>query len=606
MPHEDFLTLPEMFQKACARRGTAPALRRKADAGWKTITYAGYAQNVRDLSLGLQTLGVRPGDRVCLWSKNSPEWAVSDFATLHTGAATVPIYDTLTPDKAAYIVNDCGARLLIVQNEAMLEKLAPLRHDLKTVEAIVVLGPVSEKHRARDVYALDVAYAKGQVLDKEDPGRFERTWKAVKPSDLSSLIYTSGTTGNPKGVMLTHSNFCSNVKAVCEVLPVDEKDSTLSFLPLSHSFERTGGHFVIVHIGATIHYASSIEAVPQELMEVKPTFVTSVPRLYEKIYARILAQVEAGPNSKKKIFEWARGIGEQYARLVIDKKPVPLALKAKFAVADRLVFSKLRERTGGRIRFFVSGGAALAPQLQLFFSAAGLWILQGYGLSETSPVISVNSPDNNRIGSVGKAIPGVEVKIADDGEIWTRGPHVMTGYYNLPKETEEALTADGWFKTGDIGKVDDDGFLFVTDRKKELLVMSNGKKVPPQPIENDLKGRWVAQAVLLGTDRNFVSALLAPNFEELEKEAKAKGWSFASREELVGLPDARAIFQREVDRVNGTLSRYEQIKSFALLPRELTMDGGELTPTMKIKRKVVDKNFAKEIEAIYSAAPPKE
>lgn len=618
----DYTTLPEMFQRSVSRRGTAPALKRKVDGGWKTITYAGYGQNVKDLALGLTSLGVGRGDRVALVSRNCPEWAITDFATLSLGAITVPIYDTLTAEKAAYIVNDCGAKVLVVQGEAELERMLSVRKDLRTVERIVVFTKVPDRLRASDVYSLDVVYAKGQAHGAEHPQAYEAAARAVDPDDVASIIYTSGTTGNPKGVVLTHSNFISNVKAALQILEVRETDTTLSFLPLSHSFERMGGHFVIVAAGASVHYASSIDAVAAELVEVKPTMVTAVPRLYEKIYAKIIAQVESGPDSKKKVFEWARQVGEEYVTLVSEKKPVPLALGLKFRVADKLVFSKLRAKTGGRIRFFVSGGSALAKHLQVFFSAAGLWILQGYGLTETSPVITLNTFDAMRLGSTGRAIPGVEIKTVDDGEtrsvsegmagpagtgeIWTRGPHVMRGYYNLPKDTAEALTQDGWFKTGDIGHIDADGFLFITDRKKELLVMSNGKKVPPQPIENELKGRWIAQAVLIGTDRNYVSALLAPNFEELEKAAKEKGWSFASRQELVALPEVRGMYQAEIDRVNATLSRYEQIKTFGLLPRELTLEEGELTPSMKIKRRVVDEHFAKEIEALYSGPSPKE
>ena len=618
----DYATLPEMFQRSVARRGTAPALKRKVDGGWKTITYAGYGQNVKDLALGLMSLGVGHGDRVALLSKNCPEWAITDFATLSLGAVTVPIYDTLTAEKAAYIVNDCGAKVLVVQGEKELERMLSVRKDMKTVERIVVLSKFPDRLRATDVFALDVVYAKGQAHGAEHPEAYASAVAAVRPDDVASIIYTSGTTGNPKGVVLTHANFISNVKAALQILEVRETDSTLSFLPLSHSFERMGGHFVIVAAGATIHYATSIDAVAAELVEVKPTMVTAVPRLYEKIYAKILAQVESGPDAKKKIFHWAKKVGEEYVELVVEKKPVPLALGLKFRVADKLVFSKLREKTGGRIRFFVSGGSALARHLQVFFSAAGLWILQGYGLTETSPVIPLNTFDHMRLGSTGRAVPGVEVKTVDDGEtrsgsegqagpnrtgeIWTRGPHVMRGYYNLPKDTAEALTEDGWFKTGDIGHVDADGFLFITDRKKELLVMSNGKKVPPQPIENELKGRWIAQAVLIGTDRNYISALLAPNFEEVEKAAKDGGWTFASREDLVALPQVRALIQAEVDRVNGTLSRYEQIKTFQLLPRELTLEDGELTPSLKIKRRVVDEHFGKEIEALYAGPSPKE
>ncbi|MGQ0536276.1 MAG: AMP-dependent synthetase/ligase [Methanobacteriota archaeon] len=575
-------TLCDVFQESVARHRERPALKDKAQGVWRTITYAGYGRYVRDLSRALSGLGVVKGDRVAIFSKNRPEWAIADFAILHCGAVTVPIYDTLTAAQAAYILEDSGAKVVFVGGDANVAKVQEMRAKLAGLARVVVFDG-----KADGCESYEALLEEGRAADRRDPAAFERSWKAAAPSDLASFVYTSGTTGNPKGAMLTHGNFTSNVLAVAEVLPVTEEDVLLSFLPLSHVYERMGGHFHAVHRGVAIAYAESIETVPGNLAEIRPTVMNSVPRLYEKMYARILAGVEAAPPRRQRIFRWAVGVGREYVRNRAAGDKVPVGLRAKFRVADRLVFSKLRERTGGRLRFFVSGGAALAPEIAEFFSAAGLWILQGYGLTETSPVLAVNTFDAFRIGSVGKPVPGVEVRIASDGEILAKGPCVFSGYWNLPKESAEAFTEDGWFKTGDIGRIDTEGFLFITDRKKELLVLSNGKKLAPQPVENDLKQLpMVSQAVLVGNGRPYVTALLVPD----RAAWKARGLDEAS---------AHAAYQKELDKYNERLARFEQIKRFALLPAELALETGELTPTLKVKRRVVDEKYADVIQGLY-------
>ncbi|HWG90819.1 MAG TPA: long-chain fatty acid--CoA ligase [Candidatus Thermoplasmatota archaeon] len=609
-------TLCELFQNAVVQGGNKAALQEKVNGTWRTVTFAGYGKYVQDTAMGLRALGIQKGDRVAIFSNNCIGWAVSDWGILHLGAVTVPIYDTVTPEKAAYVLNDSGSKVAIVRNQAYLQKLLSVEESLTSVTHFVVIEDLPANQRPKNAITLAELQKMGEDYAKGHPEDFKNGFMAVRPDDLASIVYTSGTTGNQKGVMLSHWNFASNVEAALSLIKMSKDDILLSFLPLSHVFERLGGHFTATTAGCCVAYAESVEKVPQNLLEVRPTVVLSVPRLYEKMYNRILSTVEDGSNAKKAIFQWAHGVGREYAHRKADKKPIPASLQIKYNIANKLVFSKLKERTGGRLKFFVSGGAALAPHLQEFFAAAGLWILQGYGLTETSPVTNLNTFENMRFGSIGKAVPGVEVQIWDEtgkplprgkehqGEITVRGPNVMKGYYNLPKETAEVLTPEGWFKTGDIGYMDADGYVFITDRKKELLVMSNGKKVAPQAVENDLKtvGRYVANAVAIGNNRKFIAALLCPNFEELEKWAKAEGITYSSHAELVKNPKVRALYEGEVAKVNAKLSRFEQVKTFAILPRDLLQDQDEISVKMSLKRKVIDAHFKDEIEGLYANA----
>jgi long-chain acyl-CoA synthetase len=444
---------------------------------------------------------------------------------------------------------------------------------------------------------------RGREALATDRGAVRKRADEVQPSDVATFIYTSGTTGDPKGVMLTHDNLVSNVQSSTKLfVGLGTKDTALSFLPLCHVFERMGGHYVMLRLGVTIAYAESVEQVPANLAEVKPTLMLSVPRLYEKMYSRVNEKVAGDPAIRQKIFRWAMGVGAQVFRHKVARTEPGAWLKVRFALADKLVFSKIKERVGGRIRLFISGGAPLAREIAEFFGAAGLPILEGYGLTETSPVIAVNLPNRMKPGTVGPPLEGVEVKIAEDGEILTRGPNVMKGYYKKPEATAEVIDKDGWFQTGDIGHLDEDGFLVITDRKKDILVTSGGKNIAPQPIENRLKtDKFFTEVVMIGNRRNFPAALVVPNFEALEAWAKAQGIAFSSREDLVAKPEVVSFYQTRVSGLLPELAQFERIKKLGLLTKEFTVESGELTPTLKVKRRVIEQNYKGVIDRLYGA-----
>jgi long-chain acyl-CoA synthetase len=423
----------------------------------------------------------------------------------------------------------------------------------------------------------------------------------VQPQDLATFIYTSGTTGDPKGVMLTHDNLVSNVLAAGGPFAnMGPADSALSFLPLCHVFERMGGYYMMLHQGVTIAYAESVDKVPENMLEVRPSLMLSVPRLYEKIYARVHERVAADSAARQAVFRWGVGVGREVFRHRIQgTTPGPL-LKAKAKVAQALVFKKIQARTGGRLRLFISGGAPLSREIALFFGAVGLPILEGYGLTETSPVIAVNTPQRLKPGTVGPPIDGVEVKIATDGEILTRGPHVMKGYYRKAEATAEAIDKDGFFHTGDIGVIDKDGFLVITDRKKDILVTSGGKNISPQPIENRLKAdKFFTEVVMVGNQRNFAVALVVPNFELLERWGREKGLAFTSREDLLARPEVADFYAGRVQELLPELAPFEKIKKLALLNKEFSLDSGELTPTLKVKRRVIEQRHKDLINRLY-------
>jgi long-chain acyl-CoA synthetase len=590
-------TLPQMFQDTVQRRGDAPALKAKLPrGGWRTITWAGYARYVHEMACFLLSLGVKKGDRLAIMAPNSPEWAISDLAMQHCGALNAAIYETLAPDKVAYILADSGARVAFAGTRKEAESLAG---NLKgtSVELVVSFEP-ARGALGKQVVDWDDALAQGRAWAKAHPRGFEERWRSVEPSDLACLLYTSGTTGEPKGVMLSHANFVSNVLASLHVLPFVGDETFLSFLPLSHSFERMAGHYVPVRLGCLVAFAESIEKLPENLLEVKPTIMTAVPRLFEKMWARV--EAGAREQGKEQAFRKAVEAGREHARITkAEHRRAPLVLAIKVKLFDKLAYAKVRERVGGNIRLFVTGGAHIREDLEWNFTAVGLPILGGYGLTETSPVISVNSFDHWRPGSVGKPIPGVEVRIADDGEILCRGPNVMQGYWRKEGETKKVLE-DGWLHTGDIGHLDPDGFLYVTDRKKELFKTSGGKYIAPQPVEDLLRScSLVAEAVCVGDGRNYVTALLVPNFPDLEAWARKEGIPTSDRGALLRDHRVLAAFHAEVDKVNVKLSKFETVKRFALLPRELTQAEGELTPTLKVKRRVVLEHFADEVEAMY-------
>lgn len=551
---------------------------------------------MQDLSIGLLELGVRRGDRVAILSENRPEWAITDYACLAARAADVPIYPTLPTRQVEYILRDAGAVAVVVSTAGQLEKVLSIRDRLPALAHIIALEPDAT---APGVLTFEGVMARGREARDRHPD-WRATALAAAPDDLATLIYTSGTTGDPKGVMLSHGNIASNVTTCVDLFSFTAEDECLSFLPLSHIFERMFGHYCMFHAGVVICYAESVDTVPANMLEIRPHLMASVPRLYEKIYARVLDSVRTSSPLRKRIFAWGRRVGEQWAELHIEKRPIPPRLKLQKTLADRLVFAKLRRRTGGRIRFFISGGAPLSPDIARFFYAAGLPILQGYGLTETSPVMAVNTFRHHRLGTVGKAIPGVEIRIAPDGEIITRGPNVMCGYFNKPEATAEAIDEEGWFHTGDIGTIDPDGFLSITDRKKDLIVTAGGKNIAPQPIENLAKGsKFVATAVMIGDRRPFPVMLVVPNATQVKGWAEHKGLPDGDLEQLLVLPEVRQKIEREVRMTLRDLAQFEMPKKLLLLAADFTVEAGELTPTLKVRRRIVEERHRTAIEALY-------
>jgi len=592
-------TLNKLFFDAISKYNRPDALQVKSGGVYKPISHADVSARVLNLALGLQSLGVKRGDRIAILSENRPEWAIADFASLTTGLTDVPIYPTLPADQIAYILKDSGAVAIFVSNQVQAEKIKQVRGQIPSLKSVIGFDRIAS---LTDVSIDELEKRGAERKTKDSAERYRADALSVKPDDIATIIYTSGTTGEPKGVMLTHDNIYSNVEASRTKIPFEGRDVALSFLPLSHIFERMGGHYLMWATGTSIAYAESIDTVPVNMQEVRPTIVLSVPRLYEKMYARILETALTGGFLKKKIFFWARGVAERWANEKLAGKEPGGLLARQYAVAQKLVFSKLKARTGGRLRYFVSGGAPLSPEINKFFYAAGLEILEGYGLTETSPVIAVNTPTNFRIGTVGKAIDGVEIKIASDGEILTRGPHVMKGYYNKPDATREAIDADGWFRTGDIGDLRDD-FLAITDRKKDIIVTAGGKNIAPQPLENKVKtNKYVAQAVMLGDKRKFPSMLIVPNFDQLEKWAMRRNIIWTDRSQLLRMPTIQAKMEQEVYQELAGAAHFEVPKKIGLLEHDFSIERGELTPTQKVKRRAIDAHYKALIDKLYSDA----
>ena len=591
---------------------------------------------VRDLSLGLGALGVRPRDRVAILSDSRPEWVVSDLAILTAGAVTVPVYPTLPASQVGNILAHSGARVVAVADEEQAAKVRAARKDAPAVEAIVVFdraaadGSAGGEAGADAGPAVDAAgaseaeagasgaeaeaplreYSRAEVMERghhrlmaeNGLGRiYKERAQAIEPDALATIIYTSGTTGHPKGVMLSHRNFLANVAGVNQVIGVSEDDTALSFLPLSHAFERTTV-YMYLHNGATFIFAESLETIGRDMQQVRPTVMTGVPRVFEKVRARVVAAVAEAPRLRQAMFAWATGVGHAAAGARLGGREPSFLTRLKAPIADKLVLSKIRARTGGRLRFVCSGSAPLSREVAEFLYAIGLPVLEGYGLTETAPVLTVNPLGGARIGTVGPALPRVELRIADDGEVLARGPNIMMGYYQNPEATAECIR-EGWFHTGDIGRIDADGYLSITDRKKEILVTAGGKNVAPQPIEALLKrDPIVAEAMLVGDRRPYVSAVLVPDAATLEQRLAASGIASGNLDDLVGRDDVRALFQPIVDEANAELASFEQVKRFALLPAQFSIDGGELTPTLKLKRRVVMERWQGVIEGIYRDA----
>ena len=595
----DYLNLADMFFKKREDYSSKAAYQYKREGKWQTMTFNEAITQSEKFSAGLAYYGVQKGDNIALISTNRVEWALIDYAVLALGAALVPIYPTLLKDQVGYIINDSKSKIIIAEDDDQREKINQIRKELEEgVRCFCIDGHVDNDDA--QWHTLESLEDKGVMFLKDNPDYVTNSIQKIKREDVATIIYTSGTTGEPKGAILSHKNFLSNLDCVSQLFDCYPEDVFLSFLPLSHILERTAGHYFSCYNASMVAYAESIDTVAANMQEIKPTLMISVPRLYEKMYSRVLEAVESGPPIKRKLFYWSVKNGRKYMQLIRDNKSVPLSLKFKKAIATKLVFSKLRDRVGGRLRYFVSGGAPLSAEIGEFFNAAGLIILEGYGLTETSPGISFNRPESYRFGTVGLPLPGYEVKIADDGEILTRGDHVMIGYLNKEEETKEVIDGDGWFSTGDIGFIDNDGYLIITDRKKNIIVTSGGKNIAPQPIENKLvTGKYIEQAVVIGDNRKFCSAVIVPDKEAAVKWAEKENIEYKEFEQLTAHPQFIEFMQNEIDNLTKNFSSYERIHKIVLISDPFSLEGGELTPSLKVKRKIVEEKYAAQIDALY-------
>ncbi|MDQ4036425.1 MAG: long-chain fatty acid--CoA ligase [Chloroflexota bacterium] len=592
----------ERYPAREAMRWKLTKAQRAEDAGegrWTSRTYRETWDWIRSVSLGLSDLGIGEGDRVCIIARTRPEWTIADLASLALGAVTCPIYPQSEPGQAAFVINNTGAKAIFVENAQQAAKIASIRADCPTLEHVVTMDPTGRFPEG--TLTIEDVIARADL----DP-RHRLAWRdgmrAVDRDHLATVIHTSGTTGNPKGAMLSHGNLLFNYEAANQVVDFYETDVFLSFLPLSHVYGRIVDEVVALGRGAAVVYAEALlERLPANMVEVQPTVMGSVPRLYERVYARVTSAVEAGSPTKQKIFGWATGLGAQKYDNHLAGRGDSVWLKAQLRVADLLVFRKIRERTGGRVRYFVSGSAPLAREIGEFFYGMGMLVLEGYGLTETSPFVSINRPDDFVFGTVGRAAPGSEVMIDEPtGEILVRGPQVMQGYLNQPDETAKAIDADGWFHTGDIGQLDEIGRIRITDRLKNIIVLANGKNISPAPMEAALStSRYVAQAVILGDRQAYTGALIAPDFDELGAWAAVNGLAETPPEQLVEERAVQKLFDREVKRTLGTFAVFERPRRVALLPRLLTEEAGELTPSLKTKNRVVLENWADKVAYLF-------
>jgi len=557
----------------------------KENGRYESISWSEASKKVKLIAGSLLVKGLKAGDRIAILSENRPEWALVDLAAQISGLITVPIYPSLTSAEIEYILSDSGARMIALSSKAQFEKIPPIERSLPLLNFILAFD--SSLEISREQAHVPLFILKDFMQAEQSPSGGDLSLGPIRGDSVASIIYTSGTTGIPKGVMLTHQNFIQNVLMCRDALKMGETDKHLSFLPLCHVFERLAGHYLMIHIGATIAYAESMDTVPQNLIETKPTFVLGVPRFYEKITSRVLEAVNQSSSIRKGLFFWAKDLGEKKRKAAFEKRNLGFLFRIEYRLAEKLVYHKFKNRLGGQIRFGVSGGAALSKEIAEFFYDLGIVIYEGYGLTETSPVISVNRENRFKFGSVGIPLEGIEVKLSAEGEILTKGPCVMKGYYNKPEETN-AVLKDGWFYTGDLGAVDKEGFLSITGRKKELIVTSGGKKVAPQPIEERAEqDPFILRCVLFGEGRKFITALIVPKKEKVIEYAKNEKIIFTDYTNLLKNPVIYRLFEERVENFSKNLANFEKIKYFHLLENDFSQSSGELTPTLKVKREVV-------------------
>ncbi len=594
-------TIPELFVFLTDRFGNTPGkyvIQRKVDNKFVGISYKEFRDQTESFAFGLLAVGIKKNDKVAIIAENRPEWVYSDMAILGIGAIDVPLYPSLTADSIEFILNNSESKAIIVSNKFQLNKILKIKDNCRYLKFIILINEKDSVANQKQIHTFKDIQEMGDLYKANNPNQFMSSIESVKENDLCTIIYTSGTTGEPKGVMLTHKNILSNVNSALIAYPITEQDVFLSFLPLCHIFERMAGYYTAFASGCSVVYAESIESVAQNLLEAKPTIMTTVPRLFERIYSKVIRNIESQSPSKQKIFYWAVEIGKEFA-VAKRNGSLSITLSVKHKLADKLVFQKLKEKMGGRMRFFISGGAPLSRDLGEFFEAVGILILEGYGLTESAPVIAANKADDYKFGTVGKIFPGVEIKIASDGEILARGPNIMMGYFKNKKETDETIK-DGWLHTGDIGVFDAEGFLMITDRKKHLFKTSTGKYIAPTPIENMfLASKYIDQFVLVGDKRMFLSALIVPDFESLKEYADSNNIPYSNIEELVKRKEIYELIDKDMSKIQKKLANFERVRKFTLLEKPFALEDGEITPSLKIRRKIVEERYRHLIDEMY-------
>ena len=593
-------SLPQMFFERAAARGHKPAQLSKHGTVWHALSWHDLHVRVRNIAQGLLALGLQVGERVAILSESRAEWVQCDLGILAAAGITVPIYPSSTDEQTAYILQNSEATIAFADTVAQIEKLRRVRPQAPALRQVIWMCDHPDTAEPL-MLSLDDLIARG-TMAAEQTAVLEERLRLLTPDHDATYVYTSGTTGPPKGVVQTHGNHLFMVQSCGAIIAAQEGDVDLLFLPLAHSFARLE-EFLGLYMGFTTAFAESLEALAQNMREVRPMLVFSVPRVYEKIYARVMAAGTTGSAMKRAIFRWCVGVGKRVSMLQQQRQPVPGSLHLQYKLAHKLVFHKLHQTVGGRLRFFISGGAPLSQEIAAFFHAAGMLILEGYGLTETCPALTANRYDHYKFGTVGMVFPGIEIRLAPDGEILARGPNIARGYYKRPQETTEVFRDDGWFATGDIGELDAEGFLRITDRKKDLIVTSGGKNIAPQNIENLLKtDRYISQAMVYGDRRTYLTAVLTLDMEEVGSYAREHGMQYNRPEELASHPHIQQLLESRMAQINQRLASYETIKKFIIAPADFSQENGQLTPTLKVKRKVVIQQYQTQLEQLYQEA----
>ena len=602
MKKNNFNTISQMFNNTVLNNRNKPLINYKENNRWVKINGEDIKLTVSSISQALCYRGIKTQDKVAILSATSYKWSLCDYGIICMGGVTVSIYPTLLPDQIEYIIKNSDSRLVFVENSNQLEKIKSIKSNCPKLKYIVVMDNSAENaEEDKNIYNLNNFMIVPKSYIDENNLSFDSLVSIAKPEDLLTLIYTSGTTGQPKGVMLTHNNLISNIKAVAKVSPVSEDDSFLSFLPISHVLERMAGHFYPFSHGCSIYYAESIETVAEDMIDVGPTMAISVPRFFEKIHSKIKLGVNQSSGFKRKLFNWSIKIGKDYSTLVYANRKIPYLLKIKRKIANKLVYSKIKNRLGGNIKNFISGGAPLNINVAEFFAAIDIQILEGYGLTETSPVLTSNVPGHVKFGTVGYPLHNVDIKIDSDGEILAKGPNIMLGYYKNEDATKEVIDKEGWFRTGDIGEIDKGGYLVITDRKKSIIVTSGGKNIAPAPLEKSLNtSQYIEQSIVIGDKKNFISALIVPDFEKVKMFLNKKNIEIDDPQAIIEYHDVIQLIENEVANAMKSFAKFETVKKIALIHRQFSIEKGEMTPKMSIVRKVVIKNFASKIESIYN------